>query len=468
MTKPVKKRDIIELKIEDLVYGGKGLARYNDYVIFVKDSVPGQRVKAKIYKAKSSYAEAHPIRILEHSELEKEAKCPYFDHCGGCNYQNISYKNQLKFKYKQVRDLFSRMGNFDQIDFEEISAAGDQYRYRNKMEFAFSANRWLMHNFEEEKPHDFALGLRAPGYYWKAIDLNDCLIAPEETPKVLEIVRNFALENNLEPYNVRNHEGFLRHLVLRKAYKTNQIMIMVVTNRDEPEKIEPLSDILQNNISNLHSFIQAYTTNVGGTTIPEKTYLLYGEDHIIEELNGKKYIISPESFFQTNTMMAEELYQIIKQKSDLKGDEIVWDLYSGTGSIAMELAEQAQQVIGFEIVPEAVQDAIRNANINNIDNLKFIEGNLDKLFRKKPEILEQLPQPDLVIIDPPRAGMHPKLVKDVIKIGAQKVVYISCKPSTQVRDLNKFNEAGYNIDSVKPVDMFPQTSHIEVVTRLTK
>lgn len=466
MRKPVKKRDIIEVEIEDLVYGGKGLAHYQDYVVFVKDSIPGQRLKAKVYKAKSNYAEAHPVAILKESELAIEPPCPYFEHCGGCSHQNISYQKQLEFKEKQVRDLYSRMGGFDNIDFESIQPAVDQFRYRNKMEFAFSAHRWLMKDFEAEKPEDFALGLRAPGYYWKAIDLDDCLIASQETQQILDLVRNYALDNRLQPYSVRNRDGFLRHVVLRKAYHTDQVMVNIVTNQDQPEKLAPLADLLQSKIPNLRSVINAYTTNVGGTTLPEKTHLLYGEDHLIETLNGKEYVISPSSFFQTNTRMAEKLYQIVNKKAALQGDEIVWDLYSGTGSISIELADKADKIIGFEIVPEAVEDARKNAHRNGVDNLQFIKGNLDKLFRKQPEILEQLPQPDLMIIDPPRAGMHPKLVKDVIKTQAARIIYVSCKPSTQVRDVGRLVDAGYSVNSVKPVDMFPHTAHIEVVTTL--
>jgi 23S rRNA (uracil1939-C5)-methyltransferase len=468
LTKPVSKRDIVELEIEDLVYGGKGLARYNDYVIFVKDCVPGQKLKAKIYKARSNYAEAHPVKILKRSELEIKPECPYFEHCGGCTYQNIPYDQQLKFKSKQVKDLFSHMGGFDNIKFEQIEKADSQFRYRNKMEFAFSAHRWLMQDFEAEKPEDFALGLRAPGYYWKAIDLDDCLIAPEETAKILDIVRNYALENNLKPYSFRNHKGYLRHLVLRKGYNTDQIMINIVTNQDTPERIEPLIEILQKNIPNLKSLINTYTTNVGGTTTPEKTHILSGRDHILERLNNKEYIISPESFFQTNTLMAEKLYRIVKEKAELSNNEIVWDLYSGTGSISIELADRAQKIIGFEIVPEAVKDARRNAERNNIDDVQFIEGNLDKFFRKKPEILEELDNPDVLVIDPPRAGMHPKLVKDVIKLAPERIIYVSCKPSTQVRDVGRLTDENYRVESVKPVDMFPHTSHIEVVTRLYK
>ncbi|MCF7885349.1 MAG: 23S rRNA (uracil(1939)-C(5))-methyltransferase RlmD [Candidatus Marinimicrobia bacterium] len=468
MTKPVRKGDIVDLRIEKLVYGGKGLARYNDYVVFVKNCVPGQKIKAKIYRAKSSYGEAHPIRILEHSAVEIEPACPYFEHCGGCNHQDIAYDDQLKFKQKQVRDLYSRMGGFDNIKFESIADADRQFRYRNKMEFAFSAHRWLMHDFEAEKPHDFALGLRAPGYYWKAVDIDDCLIAPEETEQVLDIVRTYALKNDLQPYSVRDHTGYLRHLVLRKSAQTDQLMIIIVTNQDTPEKIEALSAELASKIPNLSSFINSYTTNVGGTTLPEKTHLLYGKDHIIDKIDEHEFIISPNSFFQTNTGMAAKLYTIIKEKAELNGDEIIWDLYSGTGSISIYLADQARQIIGFEIVPEAVQDAHKNAKRNNVDNLKFIEGNLDNIFRKQAEILEKLPHPDAMIIDPPRAGMHPKLVQNVIEIAPRKIVYVSCKPSTQVRDVNKLVDAKYAINSVKPVDMFPQTSHIEVVTRLTK
>ena len=469
MTKPVRKSDIVELEIEDLVYGGNGIAHVNDYVVFVEDCVPGQTVKAKVHKATSSYAEAHPLKVLEKSPIEVEPECPYFDHCGGCNHQDIPYEKQIQFKKEQVENTYKNLGNFENIQIQTpLKLENNKFRYRNKMEFAFSPNRWLMNDFEDYKPKNFALGLRPPGYYWKAIDLDDCVIAPQETEQVLHLVRKYTKENNLSLHDVRDHEGYLRHLMLRKGINTNQLMINVVTNDNTPEKLEELGEILKTKIPTLNSFINTYTENKGGTTEPEQIHLLEGEKYISDKIYNLEFRISSTSFFQTNTKMAEKLYSEIKAKSELSGEEIVWDLYSGTGSISLFLADKAKKIIGFELASEAVEDAKVNAKVNNIENVEFLKGNLNKFFSKQPEIIEELPDPDLIVLDPPRAGMHPQLLKDLCKIAPPKIVYVSCKPPTQVRDINKLAQEGYEINSIRPVDMFPQTAHIEVVTRLTK
>lgn len=467
MEKPVKKRDLLELTIEDLSFHGKGVAKVDNYTIFVSNAIPGQKVKAKIQKAKKSYAEAYLVEILEKSDYEIPPRCQYFDHCGGCKHQNIPYEKQCEFFHKQISDLYQHLGGFYDVNIQPVIGAKDIYHYRNKMEFSFSTHRWLTGDFEKEKPRDFALGLRAPGNFWKTVDLNECLIAPEESAIIMDITRKFALNNNLPPYDQREHVGLLRHLMIRKGFNTGQLMVNLVTSKNKPELFIPWSEEIQKAFPNITSIMHTVATNKGGTTIPEVQNLLYGQDYIEDKLGDLTYKISAASFFQTNTKMAEKLYDEIRKAAQAQTDENVWDLYCGTGSIGLYLAPEAKTVTGIEIIRDAVRDAIKNAQNNHIENIEFIHGNLDTLFEKQPEILSQLPKPDVLIVDPPRNGLHPKLVNQILALNPKRIVYVSCNPATQVRDL-KILCGPYQIDSVQPVDMFPHTPHIEVVTGLSR
>jgi 23S rRNA (uracil1939-C5)-methyltransferase len=469
MEKPVKKGQDISVEIEDLAFGGTGISHINDFVIFVKNGLPGQKVYARITKVKSSFAEARILKVLKKSPMQDDAPCPYFEYCGGCTFQNLPYDKQLEYLHNQVKQLYRHLGGFGPVEVQTPIVSQDIFRYRNKMEFAFSHKRWLTGDFENHKPDDFALGLRAPGNFWKAIDLNDCLIAPEETAIVLEAVRNFALNYHLIPYNQKKHAGFLRHLVLRKSRNTNQLMINIVTSDDQNRIFQPLVDELSSKLNNLTSVVNTISRTWSGTTVGEKQHILFGKDYILEKLGNLTFKISPASFFQTNTVMAEALYDIVAEYAALKTTDVVWDLYCGAGSIALYLAEQAKEVIGFEIVKDAVKDAWENAALNQIKNVRFIEGDLDKLFLKNPELLNNLTKPDVIIIDPPRGGMHPKLIPVVAQLNPKSIVYVSCNPSTQVRDLKMLIEgSNYTIDKVQPIDLFPHTPHIEVVTSLVR
>jgi len=468
MEKPVKKHQELILTITDLAYGGAGIAHVEDFIIFVKNAVPGQKINARILKVKSNFAEAKILNIVEQSSESRKAPCIYFDHCGGCSHQHLDYETQLKYLHRQVVDLYHHLGGFGPVEVLPPVPSQNIFRYRNKMEFAFSEKRWLLGDFETDKPEYFALGLRAPGNYWKAIDLNDCLIAPEETKVVLTTVREFALANQLSAYNQKNHTGFLRHLVLRKAFNTNQLMINIVTNEDRHSLFQSLVNELREKFDNLSCVVNTIATGWSGTTVGEKQYTLFGSDHILETLGGLTFKISPASFFQTNTVMAEKLYTIVRNFAAISSTDTVWDLYCGTGSIALFLANNAKEIVGFEIVKAAVKDAEINADLNKIKNTQFIEGDLDKLFQKHPEMLDELPKPDILIIDPPRGGMHPKLVELVARLEPRTIIYVSCNPATQVRDIKMLLEQmPYTIDKIQPVDLFPHTPHIEVVTKLS-
>jgi len=466
---PVKRNAVVELTITDLAYGGKGLARLGDYLLFAPDCpVPGRRILAQVTKARTAWAEVKTRSILERSPQEIPAPCPYFAHCGGCRHQNLPYTLQLEYFQRQVRDLYHHLGGFAKVAIEPIIPAVQLWHYRNKMEFAFSNRCWRTPADPADQRPDFALGLRVPGNFYKALDLADCLIAPPATRSILDTVRNFATAQALAPYDAKKHTGFLRHLVIRHSIRSDQYLINIVTNADEPEMLRDLMGPLLAVVPHIVAVVNAVTDNVSGLASGRKINALYGETHIYERLGELTFKISPASFFQTNTLMAERLYQIVEEYVAEGSRRVIWDLYCGTGSIALYLARQAEEVIGFEISPAAVADARENVDLNKINNVRFIEGDLNTLFTDDPQLLAQLPAPDLVILDPPRDGLHPQLLPVLAKVAAERLIYVSCNPATQVRDLKTLIASGYIIRRVQPVDLFPQTPHIEVITLLTR
>lgn len=469
MEKPLHKHQEVILNIEDLAFGGTGIARYNNYIIFVKRGIPGQKIKARISKTKSSYAEARILEILEPSPLYQEAPCPYFDDCGGCALQNLAYDTQIKFLHTQVQQLYEHLGGFNTIEVLPVIRADTIFRYRNKMEFAFSNRRWLLKNDDLQRPTDFALGLRTPDNYYKAIDIDDCLIAPPETATIIPLVRDFAHDHCLIPYNSKNHTGYLRHLVVRKSISTNQLMINIVTADDTPELLLPLADHLTKQIPNIHSIINTISHNISGTTRGEITHLLAGQTFIIEKIGDLMLKISPQSFFQTNTQMANRLYEVIRQLAYPEPQQVLWDLYCGAGSIALYLARNCQSVIGLEVVAAAVADARENARLNDINNVTFLNFNLEKQIRTDPAGLHNLPHPDILIVDPPRSGLNSHLIREMLKLLPARIIYVSCNPASQVRDIKELTtDHTYRITAVQPLDLFPHTPHIEVVTALER
>lgn len=465
---PVQRNQELELIIEDIAAGGKGIARLDNFILFVDGkTVPGQRLLGRVTRVKPNYAEVRILRLLQPSPIEIKAPCPYFSHCGGCRHQNIPYHEQLNYLQQQVKDLYQHIGAISVLPMQPILPAEKIWRYRNKMEFAFSNRRWSVGADDATKPKIFALGLRIPDNYYSAIDIADCLIAPEESAIILDTVRQFAIKQQLEPYDTKAHRGVLRHLVVRKGIFTNEVMVNLVTTLDQPEIFLPLADELTRQMSNLKSLVNTISRNVSGTTQGEKLHVLYGRGFIYDKIGDLVFKISPMSFFQTNTPMAHRLYEIVHQYAEPLSNAVVWDLYCGAGSIALYLARTALSVIGIEIVPEAVHDAQENAVLNGITNVQFIQANLDSLFQPNSPLKNRLPAPDIVIVDPPRGGLHPKLIEYLLILKPAKIIYVSCNPATQVRDIQAITTAGYyEIAAIQPIDLFPHTPHIEVVTKL--
>ena len=462
----VKRRAELELKIESLAYGGMGVAKKDDFVIFVKGAIPGQIVNARVYKKKKGYAEAQTLNIVSQSPNAVEPKCNHFYICS--KIQNLSYEEQLKQKRNQVEDAFQRLGGFKEFKLKKVIEGNPNFNYRNKMEFTFSPHRWVLESEPKGVDKSFALGLHIPGRYDKILDINNCHIQPEIGNKILQVARAVCNENSdLKPYDPKTHIGFLRHLMIRYGVNTNQLMVNVVTAYDDINKLSPLTDTLLNKFSEITSLVNNVNTRKADVAFGEFETLLFGKPYIEEKLGDLTFEISANSFFQTNTHQGEFLYNEVLKAADLKGDEIIFDLYCGAGSIALYLAKKAKEVFGFEVIRSSLENAAKNAKINKIMNATFLKANLDTFF-KSGQLPRRIPKPDIVIVDPPRAGMHPDMTNYLHKFKAKKIVYVSCNPTTQARDAKVLAEKGYHIKRAVMVDMFPHTPHIETVVLFSK
>ena len=469
----IKKNQIVELKIESLAFGGKGVCHLNGFTIFVRRGIPGQKVKAQIIKTKKSFAEARVLEIIEESSLATEAKCEYFGICGGCLLQNMNYRAQLQQKQRQVEETIKHVSGITEFDLLPILPSPEVYFYRNKMEFSFSPMRWL--NREEIESsgkidRSFALGLHVPNVYDKVIDIEKCYLLSQRSNLVIDFVRRFAKESGFKPYTTKNHTGFWRFLVIREAKNNDQMMINLVTADDEQGNaaVNELADSLSEKFPFVTTFVHNINRKKAQIAFGDEERVLFGKGYIEEKLGDKTFRISANSFFQTNTHQAERLYQLIVDSAQFSGDEIVYDLYSGTGSIAIFIADSVKKVVGFEIIADAIDNAIQNAAINNIQNCEFILGDVKNLMIETDQLKKSFGAPDVIIIDPPRSGMHPKIPSRIADLSPKKIIYVSCNPATLARDLKALNEHQYQLVSVQPVDMFPHTAHVEAVAVMTK
>ncbi len=460
---PVKRGEILELDIENIAFGGKGLGYREKYVIFVKDAIPGDRVEAKITRRKTNYAEARLIRLIRPSALRITAPCPYFDWCGGCTWQNIPYQDQLKFKRQHVLENLEHIGSIERLEVKATIPSPMIWGYRNKMEFSFSDRRWLLPaelgNMDIKRT--YALGLHIPGTFDKILDIDHCLLQSETANDVLRITDEYCRDHGLEPYGIKTHSGFMRFLVIRESKSNGELMVNLVTGHRDPERLTPLADLIIKQVPEVKSVVNNVNTRKAQIAFGEEEVLLRGKNTISEKIGSLHFDISPNSFFQTNTAQAEILYRIAADFAGLSGREIVWDLYAGTGTITLFLAQRSKHVFGFELIESAVADARKNARENGIENVSFIAGDLLKnIDRFKPE-------PDVIVVDPPRSGMHPSVCTRLAASPAKRIVYVSCNPSTLARDISSLSP-DYRVQNVQPVDMFPHTYHIETVVLLEK
>lgn len=470
----MKKGDIIELTIEKYAFEGKGIAKIDlagklkKFVVFVNYAYPGDVVKAQIIKKKNEYAEARIIEIVSPSKERVKPLCKYFGVCGGCKHQNLDYQFQIKYKQEQVKEIFEKLGKFKDILSEDIIPSEKIFFYRNKMEFSFSEKKWLTkEQLETHKNYnnDFALGLHIPRIIDKVLDIDECYLQSEESNLILNFTRNFFKERNTSIYSFKTNSGYLRNLVIRHSSKTNEIMVNLVTFYEDEKLMIEYVNTLISNFPFITTVVNNINTKKAMVAIGEYEKIFYGNGNIYDFIGKYKFRISANSFFQTNTNQAENLYQTILNYSELKGNEIVYDMYSGAGTISIFISEHCKKVFAFENVESAITDAEENKKINKINNVKFILADLYKSIIPLIE-KEDLPKPDLIILDPPRSGLHKNTIDDVIKINPNKIVYVSCNPTTQVRDIKMFVEANYKLIKMKPVDMFPHTYHIENVALL--
>jgi 23S rRNA (uracil1939-C5)-methyltransferase len=459
----LKKRKAYELEIIDLAFGGKGLAKPEGFPVFIDRCVPGDKVFAKITKKKKSWAEGKLIQILTPSPLRTEGKCRYCDFCGGCKWQQIGYDLQLAYKKSHVMESLQHIGGLKDVPVMDVIPSDAIYEYRNKMEFSCSSKRWLLpwELENEEIKKDFGIGLHVPGTFDKVIDIEQCEIMPMLGNKILNDVRNFIRASGLPAYHLRTHEGFWRFLMLRHSKAFDTWMVNIVTTYKSMDPVMELADLLARKYPQIESIMNNITDARSGISTGKEELCLYGKDHIKEKLGRFFFKISANSFFQTNTGSCEKLYAKVAQYAALTGKETVIDLYSGTGTIPIWLSGQARMVVGIEIVTSAVADARLNASLNKIDNCEFLEGDI------KTVLPTFKTAPDVMIVDPPRVGMHKDVVQQVLGLLPERIVYVSCNPATLARDLEMLC-VKYDVKEVTPVDMFPHTYHIESIALLKK
>lgn len=463
----VKKGEELTVHIESLAYGARGIARIDDFVVFVDGGIPGQTVKVFIYKKRKGYAEARIVEIIDESSYYSSPRCEHVQYCGGCRVQHLDYAEQVRQKHRQVADIFRRMAGIKDVKIDRVVPADPYFHYRNKMEFTFSNRRWLLPDEPENADNSFALGLHIPKRFDKILNIDNCHIQQPLGNDILNAVKELAVENKLKPYDVRTHIGFLRHLVLRFGVNTDQIMVNIVTSYENTDLLTPIVNGLVEKFPMITSIVNNVNTRKGDTAHGEFEILLHGTPSIEEKMRDMVFEISANSFFQTNSIQGEKLYEIALKGAQLTGEEILFDLYCGTGTIGLYMAKYAKEVHGFEVIVSSIEDAMRNTVSNGIGNAYFHKANLDTYFTQTG-LVKKLPKPDVIIVDPPRAGMHENTTKHLVKFGAKRIVYISCNPTTQARDTQLLINRGYTLSKLTVVDMFPHTAHIETVAVFSK
>jgi 23S rRNA (uracil1939-C5)-methyltransferase len=464
-----RKGDIIELLIIDPAEKEQCFGRTPEGmgVMVTGMLAPGDTVSAQVYKVRPRYLEARAIELLEPSPDRVEPVCPVFGSCGGCKWMHVSYEAQLRFKKKKVEDSLVHIGGFVNPKVRPVLAAPEPFHYRNKVEFSCSNMRYLlpseMAQDELSKPKHFALGFHAPGNFEKVLDLDTCYLAKPCMNTVLETVRTFALERGLAPYAAKAHEGYLRNLMLRYSERHDHLMVNIVTSWYDKAIMQALKQKLEEALpGQAITILNNVTTRRNTVATGEQEYVISGEGYVTERLGDLDFRISANSFFQTNTRQAETLYDQIIAVGGITPEDTVYDLYCGTGTITLYLARHCKQAIGIEVVESAVMDAVMNAELNGLDNTIFFQADL-KDFHAMQEALEPYAKPRIIVTDPPRAGMHPKALDTMLKLQPERIVYVSCNPANLARDGKEIAARGYRITSIQPVDMFPQTNHIETV-----
>ena len=463
-----KAKPFIEgVTITDIGAEGKAIARVDDVVVFTTHVIPGDVVDLQVTKKRTKYMEAIVKRVVQQSPDRVPAFCEHFEVCGGCKWQFLPYEKQLFYKQKQVADQLRRIGRIELPEISPILGSEKTTFYRNKLEFGFSNKRWLTYEeigLEGDDLNKNALGFHVPGMFDKIIDINKCWLQGEPSNRIRNFIKDYANENGLEFFDRRIQAGLLRNIIIRTS-TTGDVMLIVCFFSDQKENREKLLAAVAAEFPQITSLMWVINSK-GNDTIHDQEIVVYkGNDYILEEMEGLKFKIGPKSFYQTNSEQAHELYKVAREFAGFKGHETVYDLYTGTGTIANFIARNVKKVVGIEYVPEAIEDAHVNSELNGISNTIFFAGDMKKILNS--EFIARHGQPDVIITDPPRAGMEEEVVKTIVEAAPAKVVYVSCNPATQARDLALMDEF-YKVTRIQPVDMFPHTHHVENVVLLER
>jgi 23S rRNA (uracil1939-C5)-methyltransferase len=451
----LKKGDIVEVSVTDLAYGGKGVGKLDGLVVLVRGGLPGDTLKVIIEKKKRNFAEAKVVEVLKSSEKRIAPICSHFGLCGGCTWQNLDYETQLIYKEKTVKESLKHLGDFLDFETEKINRSDDTYFYRNKMEFSFG----------KDSTGKLILGLHPYEDFRRVFDLEKCYLQSELSNQIVWGVRNFCAKEELIPYDPKEHTGFLRYLALREGMNKSEIMVNLVTYSGEFKQAERLASGLMKSFPQVKTVVRNINTKFADIAFGEEEEVLTGKGTIQEKLGRFYFEVSANSFFQTNTKQAEKLFNIVTDYAELDSSEEVLDLYSGTGAISFFLAQKAKRVTGIESVKDSVENAIKNAELNSIKNCRFLLGEAKEVLSS---LVQENYSPEVIVVDPPRGGMHKKVISSMLEIKPKKIIYVSCNPTTLARDLQVLAEKDYILEKVQPVDMFPQTYHIEAVAKLVR
>ena len=457
-----------QIEILDAGAEGMAVAKVDGLVVFVPFVVPGDVVDIQLYKKKKNFAEGRAVRFHRMSNLRVDPVCPHFGVCGGCKWQTTNYEAQLQAKQRQVRDNLERLGNVDCSGMSPICGSENIYYYRNKLEFTFSSRVWMDDPTARRDDEWGALGFHIPQLFDKVLPIEHCALQAEPSNEIRLAVRDYAMAHGLTCYDIRNHTGFLRNLVLRNS-STGDWMVLVIVAEDDTSRLFPLLDMLRERFPQITSLQYIVNTKFNDSYSDLEVHTYHGADHIEERMEGWRddpalsFIVNPKSFYQTNSVQAQRLYSHVADLAELQPDDTLYDLYTGTGTIALFLARHAKKVVGIEYVEEAIADARRNADRNGLNNTVFYAGDMAKVLT--PEFVAANGRPDVVVTDPPRAGMHDKVVAQLLEMAPRKIVYVSCNPATQARDLQLL-AARYDVHRIQPVDMCPHTQHVENIAEL--
>jgi 23S rRNA (uracil1939-C5)-methyltransferase len=455
------------VEITDIGAEGKAIGRVDDVVVFVPHAIPGDVVDVQVTKKRKRYREGRVVQYKKYSTDRVDAFCEHFGICGGCKWQYLPYEKQLFYKQKQVADQLSRIGKVELPGISPILGSEKTTFYRNKLEFTFSDKRWLtQHEIEisGDIEQNDALGFHAPGVFSKVVDVDKCWLQPDPSNSIRNAVKEYAKKHGLEFFDIKEQKGLLRNLIIRTS-TTGELMVIVSFFDDDKEKREGLMQMLADNFPEITSLMYVINQKGNDTILDQDIIVFKGNDYIFEEMEGLKFKIGPKSFYQTNSEQAFKLYKVARDFARLTSNEVVYDLYTGTGTIANFVARSAKKVVGVEYVPEAIEDAKLNSDINQITNTRFYTGDMKQVL--DDDFIKENGRPDVIITDPPRAGMDAGVIETIMNAAPQRIVYVSCNPSTQARDLELL-DASYRVEKVQPVDMFPHTHHVENVVLLVK